>query len=187
MGVVYAPQENKTNIPELKVMYKGLKEQIRQARMKKQEVLLVGDFNCKVGSRINRNTKEISKGGKLLIDLADKHGLKILNESSVCKGLWTREKKVLNHTEKSVLDYVLIDEQDEELVESMIIDEEREFTPYHIEDGQHTYSDHKTIQLDIKWNMRHKPGEGMRTCITCLLYTSPSPRDLSTSRMPSSA
>ena len=102
----------------------------------------------------------------MLIDLADKHGLKILNESSVCKGLWTREKKVLNHTEKSVLDYVLIDEQDEELVESMIIDEEREFTPYHIEDGQHTYSDHKTIQLDIKWNMRHKPGEGMRTCIT---------------------
>ena len=26
-----------------------------------------------------------------------------------------------------------------------------------------------------------------RHCITCLLYTSPSPRDLSTSRMPSSA
>ena len=28
---------------------------------------------------------------------------------------------------------------------------------------------------------------GMITCLTCLLYTSPSPRDLSTSRMPSSA
>ena len=28
---------------------------------------------------------------------------------------------------------------------------------------------------------------GWKTSITCLLYTSPSPRDLSTSRMPSSA
>ena len=30
-------------------------------------------------------------------------------------------------------------------------------------------------------------GYGCTTCIGCLLYTSPSPRDLSTSRMPSSA
>ena len=30
-------------------------------------------------------------------------------------------------------------------------------------------------------------GEQTRACIACLLYTSPSPRDLSTSRMPSSA
>ena len=32
-------------------------------------------------------------------------------------------------------------------------------------------------------NFRNKDG----VCLTCLLYTSPSPRDLSTSRMPSSA
>ena len=165
MGVVYAPQENKTNVTKLKVMYKGLKEQIKQARNKKQDVLLVGDFNCKIGARIKGNTEEISKGGKLLIDLADKLGLKILNESTACKGLWTRQKKVLNHVEKSVLDYVLVDELDEELVESMVIDEERECTPYHIEDGRHIYTDHRTIQLDIKWNMRHKPGETMRTVI----------------------
>ena len=29
--------------------------------------------------------------------------------------------------------------------------------------------------------------EGLEVCSFCLLYTSPSPRDLSTSRMPSSA
>ena len=32
-----------------------------------------------------------------------------------------------------------------------------------------------------------RPEEGMEVICTCLLYTSPSPRDLSTSRMPSSA
>ena len=32
-----------------------------------------------------------------------------------------------------------------------------------------------------------KPATQVAQCIDCLLYTSPSPRDLSTSRMPSSA
>ena len=31
MGVVYAPQESKTDLAKLKIMYKGLKEQIKQA------------------------------------------------------------------------------------------------------------------------------------------------------------
>ena len=34
---------------------------------------------------------------------------------------------------------------------------------------------------------RYRPTEGAAICLACLLYTSPSPRDLSTSRMPSSA
>ena len=33
----------------------------------------------------------------------------------------------------------------------------------------------------------HPEGRGAIACMNCLLYTSPSPRDLSTSRMPSSA
>ena len=37
----------------------------------------------------------------------------------------------------------------------------------------------------IETNVVHITDDG--TCVTCLLYTSPSPRDLSTSRMPSSA
>ena len=35
--------------------------------------------------------------------------------------------------------------------------------------------------------LEQKPDLRQRVAITCLLYTSPSPRDLSTSRMPSSA
>ena len=34
---------------------------------------------------------------------------------------------------------------------------------------------------------KHSDGTAFRAFDTCLLYTSPSPRDLSTSRMPSSA
>ena len=53
------------------------------------------------------------------------------------------------------------------------------------EDGEKTGSDHKELkhnmqmlpeQADVCWNIIH-----------CLLYTSPSPRDATLSRMPSSA
>ena len=45
----------------------------------------------------------------------------------------------------------------------------------------------KTIQIDeILLPMRNIANLQLKPCI-CLLYTSPSPRDLSTSRMPSSA
>ena len=37
------------------------------------------------------------------------------------------------------------------------------------------------------WNAYHPAGYDTRLVRPCLLYTSPSPRDLSTSRMPSSA
>ena len=52
----------------------------------------------------------------------------------------------------------------------------------------------KDLQLDIAEGefitMLGPSGSGKTTCLmmlACLLYTSPSPRDLSTSRMPSSA
>ena len=45
-----------------------------------------------------------------------------------------------------------------------------------------------TIHISLPDQLAHDAGElGLLDPVTCLLYTSPSPRDLSTSRMPSSA
>ena len=41
--------------------------------------------------------------------------------------------------------------------------------------------------LDPEGGLRESPGGGMREFPSCLLYTSPSPRDATLSRMPSSA
>ena len=41
--------------------------------------------------------------------------------------------------------------------------------------------------LERLYRIYHESDERLRAARTCLLYTSPSPRDLSTSRMPSSA
>ena len=59
----------------------------------------------------------------------------------------------------------LINKEDEELVKQMIIDEDREFTPYHTLESRNVYTDHYTMKLEVNWNMRHKPGQNKRTVI----------------------
>ena len=161
LGVVYAPQESKTKLDKLEQMYKGIKKQVKEAKCKKQDVLMVGDFNCKVGKAITGNTDEITKGGKLLIELVKNQNLKLLNASKKCRGLWTR----VEGEKKSVLDYMIVDAENEELVKEMWVDEEKLFTPKHLVAGRNVYTDHNTMLLKINWNMRHQGREKTITCI----------------------
>ena len=161
IGVVYAPQEKETNVNKLKLMYKSIKEQIKEAKAKRQEVLIVGDFNCKVGTIVAGNTEEISKGGKLLKELIKNQNLRLLNTSKKCNGLWTR----VEGEKKSVLDYMIVEAENEELVKGMWIDNEREYTPKHLVEGRNVYTDHNTMILEMNWNMRYKEKENTRTCL----------------------
>ncbi len=153
LGILYAPQENKTTIKQLKVMYKGLKDQIWKAKKEKQEVLLLGDFNCKVGDAVPGNTEEVTKGGKILIKMVDKLGMELINAREECEGIWTRVEK----NKKSVLDYVVMGNEGAKLVKRMVIDEEREITPFN--GNTDVYTDHNSVLLDINWNIRYQPGE----------------------------
>ena len=58
IGVVYVPQEKDVKVDELKLMYKSIKEQVEEAKAKKEKVLIVGDFNGKVGITVPGNTEE---------------------------------------------------------------------------------------------------------------------------------
>jgi hypothetical protein len=62
-------------------------EQITTAKEKQQKLLLMGDFNCKVGERIVGNGKEISKSGKIFLKTVKNNKLLILNEPEKCSGL----------------------------------------------------------------------------------------------------
>ena len=161
MGLIYAPQENETTVAELKTMYKNITKQVKLAKENNQSVLVLGDLNCKVGGNIKNNSEEISKGGKILMEVIRKQGLKIANASQKCQGTWTRT----DGTKKSVLDYVILDREDEELIKEMVIDEEREITPSHWEGGRKIFTDHYTIRLKMNWNMRFKPGMNKRVVI----------------------
>ena len=66
---------------------------------------------------------------------------------------------------KSVLDYMIIETENEDLVKEMWIDSDREYTPKHLVDERYIYTDHNTMMLEMNWNMRYREKENKRTCI----------------------
>lgn len=70
IGVIYTPQESRTVKEQYKQMYESINEQILLAKEKEQNLVLLGDFNCKIGEEIKGNKKEVSKSGKNFMKMA---------------------------------------------------------------------------------------------------------------------
>ena len=58
LGVIYNPQESKTTKEDLNKLYKNIEKQVQATIHSKQKLLILGDFNCKIGTIIDGN-KEI--------------------------------------------------------------------------------------------------------------------------------
>ena len=124
IGVIYAPQENVTPNNELKLMYEDIREQIKIGKEEKQQILIIGDFNAKIGEAVEGNKTQVTKGGRQLLKLANKENMIILNTvKEKCKGVWTR----VQGEEKSIIDYVLTDASSANTVKEMKIDEEKQY------------------------------------------------------------
>ena len=83
IGVVYFPQEKDQNQKEI---YDIIKQQIHESRERDESIMIVGDFNSRVGEAIEGNNKKVSKGGKKLLKIIEKEGLMIVNGSRNCTG-----------------------------------------------------------------------------------------------------
>ncbi|XP_068240117.1 kinesin-like protein KIF15 [Palaemon carinicauda] len=121
------------------------------ANSREEKVVVMGDFNCKVGSIIKDNSNEVSKSGKMLRDLAEESNMIFANSNTKCRGTWTKIEK----EKKSVIDYALVREEDEEGISSMVIDKEKVITPYRIS-KEMVYSDHCAILLEMNWLILNK-------------------------------
>ena len=55
LGVVYFPQEQDQNLKEI---YKIIKEQVRESGKNDESVMILGDFNSKIGKDIEENHKK---------------------------------------------------------------------------------------------------------------------------------
>ena len=153
IGVVYMPQENKTNLNKMKEIYKNLEVEIKESVEKKEELIVMGDFNCKIGiNEKEEPEKGISKGGKQLMKLVKRYELIITNKTEKCQGMWTRKQG----NERSVLDYILIRQEHERYMESMTIDENKIKTPYwrNEEEQRNIYTDHCMIRMDMNWRLK---------------------------------
>ena len=57
IGTIYAPQESRTRLTELKKLHTVIETHINESRKAKEKLVLVGDFNCRVGKLIELNLK----------------------------------------------------------------------------------------------------------------------------------
>ena len=68
-----------------------------------------------------------------------------INVMNVSEGKWTR----VENGKKSVLDYMMVEKEEEDGVKKMIIDEDRKYTPYHtVVEGaeiRDIYTDHNAM------------------------------------------
>ena len=104
----------------------------------------MGDMNCKICDLIDGNKEEISKRGMIMIKIINENNMIILNSLEKCRGKWTRSSE----KEKSIIDYIMIGEENENEVESIIIDEKKEKSPY-----QMRKSDGITHQIFPNYNV----------------------------------
>ena len=169
VGAVYLPQENETNMEEMGEIYKMMKEEIQEGQKKDQTIILTGDFNCKIGNKeLKGNKAEVTKGGRKLMNLVETENLTIANVSQKCSGLWTR----VENGKQSVLDYIIIEKGDDEFVQEVIIDEEKEYAPSHLvkENGvvRKVFSDHNAMMMKTNLIMKElvKVEEGSRVVMT---------------------
>ena len=145
VGVVYFPQESTTKLKEIKEIYQELSKEVKVGRRQKETVMIVGDFNCKIGNTLRGNSEEISKGGRQLLTWCKQQDMVILNKDERCKGLWTRKEG----TSKSVLDYALIGDESSDQIIEMTVDEEKDLAPYCFQEGRKVYSDHNSLLITL--------------------------------------
>ena len=161
VGVIYAPQESRTTLEKYEEMYQSIGNQILLAKQNNQKLMLVGDFNCKIGQTIKGNNEEVTKSGKIFNEMITKNKLMVLNSMEDCKGVWTREEGGT----KSVLDYIVIDKEDERAVDNIMVDEDKEFAP--VAGDTSVTSDHNALIAEVNWLIESEGvKETPRTTIT---------------------
>ena len=151
IGIIYMPQENTMTINKLKKVYSMIKEEVVKAQAQNEKVMLMGDLNCKVGDIIENNSTVVSKGGKVLKTFCSEMGLIITNSMNICEGTWTR----MSRDKKSVLDYIIVNQEVAAEVEKVSIDEDKIITPYHVVGKEVIYSDHCMMTIVHKDNYKN--------------------------------
>ena len=157
IGVVCIPKGDQETKEHLKQCYEIMGEEIDKAEQKDQRVIMMGDFNYKIGKEIEGNKQETTKGGRMLLQMVKEKELQLVNKNSKCKGTWTRTEISKNKGEvKGVLDYIMLENTHIEAMGYAEIDEYKEKTPYRIVKDQEQirtiYSDHNAMICNMKWD-----------------------------------
>lgn len=74
-------------------MYDRMEGEIKTSKVNQEKIFIMGDFNCKIGTKVAGYNEEITKGWKILLKMVEKEQMKVLNAQDKCKKRWTIENK----------------------------------------------------------------------------------------------
>ena len=155
VGIIYVAKGDGEKKDKLQKMYNRITQEVGEAKLKSKNVLVMGDFNCKVGEVINGNKREISKGRKMMLKMSQNSEMQLANTWKGTNGLWTRREG----ENKSVIDYIIMQKEHMTGIQEMEVDEEKEWTPFRVikQDGilRTIYTDHNAIKCEIDWKIEN--------------------------------
>ena len=158
----YGPQEDLFNKEKIYSFWQELEQEVVTAIEDECLVVIELDANAKLGSEHNEDDPHnVTENGKLLLDIAQRQNLSIVNTMDVCEGVITRERITKNRVERSVLDYVIVCQRMKDFVKKMVIDEDRihVLTKYASKKGlkKHKLSDHNILFSKFSIHVEDKP------------------------------
>ena len=140
---VHAPQETARN-EERTEFFEELMVQIERGDSSNDHIILVGDFNARLLS--DQEHAEDSPNGKQLKDVIIEYSMKVCNFTEKCSGKWTRIQGGKNGEVRSTIDYIIVQNELCNALSSLVVDEDKIFSPYRITKVKGTekvtYTDH---------------------------------------------
>ena len=144
--VAHAPQETAKK-EDRTDFFEELMVQIERGESSDDHVLVVGDFNARLLSDHSKVDADVeSPNGKQLLEAINNYSLRVCNFGEKSSGKWTRIQGGKNGVEKSTIDYIIVQDQLAGALSSLLVDEDKIFTPYRVTKvkGKQkvTYTDH---------------------------------------------
>ena len=156
--LAHGPQET-DNVDTRNQFFESLMVEVERGKASDDNVLLLGDMNAKIQSNQSNtgdDVEDVSNNGTLLKELVEKYELDVLNFHPSATGKWTRIRKKKKTTERSVIDYIMVEENLKSRIEDVVIDEDKLYTPWRLvysKKQRHIiFSDHTAMITTININ-----------------------------------
>ena len=95
---------------------------------KDNDCLVIVELDAKVGKEVIKDDpNQMSNNGKLMLDVIERQNLHIANSCDLCEGTITRERRVGEKSEKSIIDYIIICDKMKRFLTAMTIDDRRDY------------------------------------------------------------
>ena len=108
--------------------FKALEEEVIKARSNEKAVYIQMDANSKLGPAIIKGDPHSqSDNGKILAGIIERNELCVINSINKCKCKLKRQSVTKKKKEESIIDFVIGCEIMEEMIETMLIDENKDF------------------------------------------------------------